>query len=59
MPLTLTRIRKQEAEQEGQEAPKGFAAQVGDTSRALGVRCCSEMKALQRAAAFPTPCFTD
>lgn len=54
MPLTLKRIRKQKAEQERQEVPKGFAAWERDTNITLGVNLYSEIKAMQKAASFFT-----
>lgn len=56
MSLTLKRIRKQKAEQERQEVPKGFAAWERDTNITLGVNLYSEIKATQKAASFFTPC---
>lgn len=57
MPLTLKRIRKQKAEQERQEVPKGFAAWECDTNITLDVNLYSEIKAMQKAASFFTPYF--
>ena len=55
MPLILKRIRKQKAEQEGQETPKGFAAWERDTNITSGVNLYSEIQAVQKGASFSTP----